>query len=308
MYTEEYESAEEYEERGFSIKRVLFRFLMIILIVILIVFLMTKIIMPKLDSSKSNDSSDNINEVMEENASTVKNSVFDYYSDKELPIDEKITLSKMIDIGMISSLKDVKNNKLNYNDSYIQVLKVDDEYSLKINFKTKYNEKYYVIYFGKYDYCEISFCEKDDSKLLTDSNKEQVNQEQSEVYDENTSIKQSIQEVEEQKKNEVQEENPIKILYQYEKITPVKMSEWSEWTDWKKTTCTFDNITCDQSDENCLLELKVKRENNNTVCYKSLRKRTKISSSYKTTRWSIYEDKDLLENNWDYTGKTKESR
>lgn len=304
MYTE------EYEERGFSIKRILFRFLIIVIIIILIIFLMTKIIMPRLDNNKSNDNdnSNSINEVMEENAVIVKNAVFDYYSDKELSIDEKITFNQMIDMGMISSLKNVENNKLNYDDSYIQVSKSDDEYSLRINFKTKNNEKYYVIYFGKYDYCETSLCEKDESKLSTDSNKEQVNQEQNEVYDENTPIKQSIQEAEEQKKDEVKEEDPIKILYQYEKFTPAKMSDWSEWTEWEKTTCTFNNITCNQNDENCLLELKIKRENNNTECFKSLRKRTKISSSYKTTRWSIHEDKDLLENNWNYTGKTKESR
>lgn len=309
MYTE------EYEDRGFSIKKILFRFIIIVIIIILIIFLMAKIIMPKLDNSKSNDNSSNINEVMEENASTVKNAIFNYYSDKEISTSETITLNKMIDMGIIKSLKDIENNNLNYDDSYIQISEItSDEYSLKINFKTKSNEKYYIIYFGKYNYCENVLCEKDDSKISNTNNQESINPEENEEYNDNIPIKQSIeeanktQEAEEKTQNENKENIQTETLYQYEKITPVKMSDWSEWTDWEKTTCTFNNIECIKDDENCLLELKVKRESNNTVCYKSIRKRTKLSSSYKTTRWSVYEDKELLQDGWYYTGKTKESK
>ncbi len=303
MYTEE-----EYEERGFSLKKILFRFLIIVIIVVLIIYLMVKVIMPKLDSKKSTNSKTNSSEIMEKNSNIIKSAVISYYDDKEIPLEEKITVNQMINEGIITTLKEDKNNKLDHENSFIEITKTDSDYALKINLKTASNEKYYVVYFGAYEYCgDKKLCEKDDSKAASDIAKNNDTKEDDNDYDENTPIKQGTEENnQENVKNNHQEE--VKTLYKYEKITPTKMSEWSEWTDWAQTTCTLDNITCDNSDEDCLLEVRIKKESNGTICYKSLRKRTKISSSYKTTRWSTYNDKDLLDNGWKLTGETKESK
>lgn len=312
MYTEEDYEEKEYEERGFSLKKVLFRFLIIVLIIILVIYLMVKVIMPKLDNKDQADNKTNSSEIMKENSNIIKASIFNYYDDKDLPTDEKMNINQMIDKGIITSLKEDKNNKVDYNDSYIQITKMDEDYALKINLKTATDEKYYVIYFGQYEYCEgKKLCEKDDTKKSSDETKEENGND--EEYDENTPIKQSVEDAQKQEtskeetKEEVKEEK-VKTLYKYEKITPTRLSDWSEWTNWAKTTCTLNDISCSNDDENCLLELKIKRESNGTICYKSLRKRTKISSSYKTTRWSTYDDKDLLDNGWKYTGETKENK
>lgn len=303
MYTEE-----EYEERGFSLKKILFRFLIIVIIVVLIIYLMVKVIMPNLDSKKSTNSKTNSSEIMEKNSNIIKSAVISYYDDKEIPLEEKITVNQMINEGIITTLKEDKNNKLDHKNSFIEITKTDSDYALKINLKTASNEKYYVVYFGAYEYCEDKkLCEKDDSKAASDIAKNNDTKEDDNDYDENTPIKQGTEENnQENVKNNHQEE--VKTLYKYEKVTPTKMSEWSEWTDWAQTTCTLDNITCDNSDEDCLLEVRIKKESNGTICYKSLRKRTKISSSYKTTRWSTNNDKDLLDNGWKLTGETKESK
>ena len=310
MYTEEDYDEKEYEERGFSLKKILLRFLIIVIIIILVIYLMVKVIMPKLDNKKSTNNKANANEITETNYNNIKTSIFNYYNDKDLPAEEKMTIRQLVEEGIIKTPKEDKNNKLDYDDSYIQITKVDDDYALKINLKTALDEKYYTIYFGHYEYCgENKFCEKDDSKKTSDETvKEDSKNNDDTDYDENTPIKQSVEDVKEPETSKEEQKEEVKTLYKYEKITPSKISDWSKWSDWAKTTCTFSDITCNDDDENCLLELKIKRESNGTVCYKSLRKRTKISSSYKTTRWSTYNDTELLNSGWKYTGETKEQK
>ena len=42
-----------------------------------------------------------------------------------------------------------------------------------------------------------------------------------------------------------------------------------------------------------------------TVCYKSTKSRTLESSASTKTKWSSYNDRDLLDNGWTYTGRKK---
>ena len=311
MYTEEDYEEKEYEERGFSLKKVLLRFLIIVIIIILVIYLMVKVIMPRLDHKKSTNNEASSNKITETNYNNIKTSIFNYYNDKDLPSEEKMSIRQLIDKGIIATPKEDKDNKLDYDNSYIEITKIDDDYSLKINLKTALDEKYYTIYFGHYEYCEENkLCEKDDSKITSsETEKEESKDNDDNDYDENTPIKQSVEDAEKQEKEKQdQQQEKTTTLYRYEKTTPVKLSEWSKWSDWAKTTCTLSDISCDNNDENCLLELKIKRESNGTICYKSLRKRTKISSSYTTTRWSKYNDEELLNNGWKYTGETKENK
>lgn len=303
MYTE------EYEERGYSLKKILIKFLIVIAIVVIIIGIWLKLSSSSSNNNrnKGNETSLSYTEIYNKNVESIKESTISYYKEDLLPEEEgkyeTLTLKEMLDKKMIDTLIEDDNDKLDYEKSYIKITNTGQEFILKINIKTEKREKSELIYLGHYNYCTSYICERDE--LLQEEEEEPVN------------IKQSKDDIEENEviedknnsntsKSEVLTEN--ETLYKYVRVTPAKLSNWSNWSNWQKSNCEVKDRTCQNNDTNCLIELKTSKkydEQNEPICYQSIRRRTKISSSYTTTRWSKYNDTDLLNSGWNYTGETK---
>lgn len=293
MYTD----TEEYEERGFSLKKILIRFIIIVAIVLVLIGILAIISNRKDNETKKKPNSGVVfSDLFKENKEKVKNGVISYYKEDTLPKEdgkyEELSFKELKDKGIISNLRENSNDKLDYKKSYIKITKSGKEYILKVNIKTASNEANSLFYLGSYDYCENTYiCERNDDLEVEEDVDVPIKQSKDDVSTDDGSS-QSVH-VEEK-------------LYQYVKVTPAKFSEWTDWSSSEEVNCSTTEIIC--NDDNCLLEVKVSKENDlssGIKCYRKYRKRTKLASSYTTTRWSKQNDKDLLNNGWSYTGEIK---
>lgn len=290
MYTE------EYEERGFPIRSFLIKFLIIVIIVLLLIWLLPKFVKPKNEKEKKPVSyTADSEEVYQENINKMQDAAFEYYDEDTLPGEDgkydKITLKELIDKGYIGELTDHNNKKLDAEDSYIKVTKVEDnKYIMKINLKDSEKEDYVLVNVGHFGYCEKYICKE----IEADKDNEEDNSE-------DTNIKSSVYD---DKPIDTGVEEPVIVdeSYKYTKTIPAKMSDWSNWSNWQETDCSdLHEVTCDNNNGNCLTEVRIK--NSNGICYKSYRNRKVLVSSYTITRWSTKYNQELINNGWTYIGK-----
>jgi len=168
MYTEE-----EYERRGFPFRELLLKFILIIIIVFLLVWILSKIITPKTDNQKQKVENNVLSsELFSRKLEKMKIAAINYYTEEKLPKkigkSDKMTLDEMIKKKLIS--KSNKNdNKYDSKKSYIKITKLNNEYLLKINLKTKAKEDHILVYLGHYSYCKTYICEKKESTDVDDN-------------------------------------------------------------------------------------------------------------------------------------------
>ncbi len=164
----------ETKERKFLFKDILIQVLFIVLFVLLLLWLFpTK----NSNSNKANNKkvacegttcSQNskivVDRIFNENIISMKDAAKSYYTLERLPqkVGDKvrITLEKMLEEKIILPFTDKDGNTCSPTESYVEVVKYDNEYVMKVNLKCGKEENYLLVHMGCYDYCKTTVCEK----------------------------------------------------------------------------------------------------------------------------------------------------
>ena len=134
------------ERRGFTIKDLLIRLILIIIFIFLLIWLFP---MPDLKPLNYQIFADNIDRM--------KNVAKSYYTVERLPENindyKKMTLEEMINQNLILPLMDSNGKYCSTKDSYVKVTKLENEYIIKVNLSCSDKEAYIIEHFGCYDIC-----------------------------------------------------------------------------------------------------------------------------------------------------------
>ncbi len=103
--------------------------------------------------------------IFRNNIREMKDTALMYYTKDRLPKNigdkSKITLEEMINKKLILSLLDKEGKACDSKSSYVEIVKHEKEYVLKINLKCGSEEDYILVPVGCYDYCPgKGVCEK----------------------------------------------------------------------------------------------------------------------------------------------------
>ncbi|MBQ9011753.1 MAG: hypothetical protein IJ093_03800 [Bacilli bacterium] len=150
-----------YQERqsGFIFKNIILKLLLIVIIILVVVglFPTKKYVENLLDQTNGTTSSI----VFNSNLQTMKDAALSYYNGKRLPDkSDTLTLKQMLDKNLLTEVKDSNNKTCDTNKSYVTVTKNEDDYTLNISLTCNKKTKKIVSYFGSYNYCTSSVCEK----------------------------------------------------------------------------------------------------------------------------------------------------
>ena len=323
MYTEE-------NTRGrFSLRDILLKAIIVIVFLILIIFIITKLTTPNSTNNKKKISS-NYDKVFSENLETMEKAAFSYYTKDKLPAEvgdkEEITLREMVNSNLLDAFTDADGKSCDVNESYIRLTKNEKDYTLKVNLKCNSKEDYSLMKVGEYDYCEHDICKKDTTK---ENEKESEPTKEVEITEptnnttnninnnNNLSNSNTSSNITNNNNNQSNSNTPTYIsMYEYKKVTNPVFSGWSSWSKWFYNNNRYSAIKCNNNDTNCLTEIQLysRRENIGTkdgklvyatVHYYSYRTRTLISSGSTDTKWSTYNDTNLLNQGYTYTGNIR---
>lgn len=133
-------------ERGFTIKDLLIRLVLIVVFIFLLIWLF-----PMPDLKPLN------NQIFADNIDRMKNVAKTYYTIERLPENindyKKMTLKEMIENKLILPLMDSNGNYCSEKDSYIQITKLENEYIIKVYLSCSDKQDYIIEHFGCYDIC-----------------------------------------------------------------------------------------------------------------------------------------------------------
>ena len=322
MYTEE-------NQRGrFPLRDILLKAIVVIIFLILIIFIITRVTTP---NNKNNNSTSQYDEVFSENLETMEKAAFNYYTKDKLPLEvgavSELTLREMINSNLLEAFTDADGNACDVNNSYIRLTKNDDDYTLRVNLKCDKKEDYSLMKVGEYDYCEHDICKRDSGKENNKNDKEDTADEVEITETTDTTTRDNTTNSDNSNSNNasnyggnnssITTSPPIVTLYEYRKVTNPVLSGWSSWSPLKLNGNRYTAVKCGVNDANCLREVLLYSrtevigddDNGNpvygTVTYYSYRTRTLISSGSTDTKWSTYNDTNLLNQGYTYTGNTR---
>ena len=166
-----------YNERKdtFSVKDIIVQVLCILLFIFLLLWLFpTKSFIKKNYNGtySSSDSTVNVEEseqvvdaIFNFNVQTMKEAAISYYTTSRLPAKvgdtDTMSLRKMLSEKLILSFLDSDNKQCDLDNSYVQITKLSDEYTLKVNLVCPASKSdYIIVHLGCYDYCKGNVCEK----------------------------------------------------------------------------------------------------------------------------------------------------
>lgn len=325
MYTEE-------NARGrFPLRDILLKAIVVIIFLILIIFIITKV---TTKDTTSNSVSSNYDKVFSENLEAMENAAFSYFTKDRLPTEvgdvKETTLREMVNSNLLEAFTDADGNSCDVNNSYIRLTKNDDDYTLRVNLKCDKKEDYSLMKVNEYDYCEHDICKRDNSKEDSKSDKKEETKEV-EITESSDTSKNTENNTNTNTNNNSNRSNntntnnntntgnnlQVKTMYEYRKVTNPVLSGWSSWSSWELNNHRYVAVKCSSNDANCLREVQLysRRERIGvdsegrvlyaTVNYYSYRTRTLISSGYTDTKWSTYNDTNLLNQGYTYTGNTR---
>ncbi|HIR59366.1 MAG TPA: hypothetical protein IAB38_04880 [Candidatus Onthousia excrementipullorum] len=325
MYTEE-------NQRGrFPLRDILLKAIVVIIFLILIIFIITKVTEPSKNTTKS---SSNYDKVFSENLEAMEKAAYSYFTTDRLPKElgevNELTLREMINSNLLNAFTDADGNACDVNNSFIRLTKNDNDYTLRVNLECDKKEDYTLTKVGEYDYCEHDICKRDSSKDKKETTKESEETKEVEITEDkkNTTPSQNSSSNTSTGSNGSTSNSPttntpstnttpqVTTMYEYRKVTAPVLSNWSSWSSWQYNTNRISAIKCSDTDANCLKEVLLysRREQvgtkdgkpvYGTVNYYSTRTRTLISSGSTDTKWSTYNDKNLLNQGYTYTGNTR---
>ncbi len=324
MYTEE-------NARGrFPLRDILLKAIVVIIFLILIIFIITKLTSSNKESN-TNKVNSNYDKVFSENLEKMENAAFDYYTKDNLPkaVGEKteLTLRDMVNRNLLEAFTDANGKSCDVNSSYIRLTKNDNDYTLKVNLKCEEKEDYSLMKVGEYSYCENTICKKDSSKEDKEETKKEEPTKEVEITEssKNSSNSNIISNANTNTNTNTNTSNnntsnntpQVITMYEYRKVTNPVLSNWSEWSAWQYNNDRIGAVICGVDDANCLKEIQLysRIENIGTmpdgkpsygrVHYYSYRTRTLISNGSVDTKWSTYNDINLLNKGYTYTGNTR---
>ncbi len=106
--------------------------------------------------------------IFQDNLNTMKEVSTAYYTTERLPKNEgdtkKMTLGEMLEMKLLTDVKDKNGNTCDVNNSYVEITKLEKEYKLKVNLKCGNEEDYIITYLGCYNYCLNDICERQREK------------------------------------------------------------------------------------------------------------------------------------------------
>lgn len=322
MYTEE-------NARGrFPLRDILLKAIVVIIFLVLIIFIITKMTNPT-DNNKISTS--NYDEVFSTNLKAMENAAFDYFTEDRLPQEvgdeKKLTLREMVNSNLLEAFTDANGKSCDVNKSYIRLTKNDEDYTLRVNLKCEDKEDYSLQKVGEYSYCDKTLCKKDSSKEK-DSDKEEKTEVTEEVNITEDSTNANVGNTNSNITNNNTYNNTTnnatqgtnnsqsKVMYEYKKVTNPSFSAWSSWSSWEYNTNRYSAVKCDDNDTSCLKEIQLYSRKEQvgtyngkpvyaTAHYYSVRTRTLLSSGSVDTKWSTYNDTNLLNQGYAYTGNMK---
>lgn len=261
MYTEEYEA------KGFPLRSFLLKLIFVLIFVFLLIWLIPKATTQKLENKNDTDlSPTSHDEVFAENLEKMQKVAVDYYQKDRLPqtvgSSDKMTLSSMIQKKLIVPLVDHQNNKCDVHKSYVKVTKLDQEYLMKINLKCKKEEDYILVHMGDYSYCDGDICPKKDTEILEEESNpvEEVDFGKNYSSSQGENISSDDSNISDVTVEEPEVSVPVHTpgyLYEYQKTTGAKYSDWSKWSAWSRTSCNTVAYGCNDSNPSCMKKLQV---------------------------------------------------
>ena len=328
MYTEE-------NFRGrFPLRDILLKVIVVIIFIVLLAWLIAKILGPNNQVSKDTTKYD---EVFNANIKIMEDAALTYYNTENLPKEvgdvSELSLRDMINNSLIDAFTDADDKACDVNDSYIRLTKNNEDYTLRVSLKCNEKEDYTLTKVGEYEYCENTICKEDTSKNKEEEKKEDdTPKEEVEIKEDNNSntsttnngaISYNYNNSTTTNNNTTNTQTPSNdnktsttVTYEYKKVTAPVLSRWSSWSDWIVNTKNYTSIMCSSTDTNCLREVQTisNREKIGTykgqpvyatVYYYSYRTRRLISSGSTDIKWSTYNDTNLLNNGYTYTGNKR---
>ena len=195
---------------GFSLRDIFIQILFIVLFVFILVCLFpTKgsinkefaDINSKLDALTSG--------IFNTNLQTMKDAAVSYYTTERLPEKVKdvksMTLKEMIDNKLLVEFKDGNGKSCDLKDSYVEVVKLENEYQMKVNLSCTDNDAYIIVHLGCYDYCKATgVCEKKETPVVTCNEPKKV----------------------------------VTCQYEYKKVTNGSWGDFGNWSSWSTTKAT----------------------------------------------------------------------
>ncbi len=326
MYTEE-------NAKGrFPLRDILLKAIVVIIFIILIIFIISKLTAP--NNSKSAKEDSNYDKVFNQNIALMETAAYTYFTKDKLPTEvgdvSELTLREMINSNLLEAFTDADGKACNVTESYIRLTKNTDDYTLRVNLVCDQKEDYTLTKVGEYDYCEHDICKRDSSKEESNDQKEDSEEPTKEVditeptndtASTNTSRNNTYAYVPNTNNNNNNNNSNNNqaistTMYEYRKEMPPVLSEWSSWSDWDYNNKRYTAIKCASTDTSCLREVqlfsrreKIGTKNGKpvyaTVNYYSYRTRTLQSSGSSDIKWSTYNDTNLLNQGYTYTGNTR---
>lgn len=213
-------------------------------------------------------------QIYADNLERMKDAAISYYTDERLPqsVGESytMTLSDMIGKKLLVPLIDKNNKPCDVSESYVKITKLDNEYLLKVYLKDSEREDYILVHLGCYTYCDSYICEKEET-TITGGGSSKPSEDvpikdgvDDTVYDEGTTdtpSKPSDPDVElpDPDDGDTTVEVPDKVkgyLYEYQKNQGASFTNWSSWSNWSKTSCSTEEINCNDKDPDCVKKLQ----------------------------------------------------
>lgn len=237
---------------GYKLRNFLLKTIVIIAIIALLIWLLPKFASYKKNIKKKNNADSNITSQVEtkyeSNHIELKEVGLKYYSEEKLPKEvgqkNKVTIEQLQKENLISEIKDSNGTSCNKKDSYVEITKLEDEYLLKTNLVFEDKTDYKIYHVGKYDYCEHTLCENTVQEEVEIETKEE-NKEQENKTENNNKEEDNTENKEAENKNNNEPE------------TVLVLTPFSKWSAYERTSCDTKEVTCAESDQNCLQELKL---------------------------------------------------
>ncbi len=224
------------EERSNSILRALFKVIIVVIFILFIIWLLS------VSVRKSNTVvTDNkvIDTVYQQNLDRMKDAGISYYTLERLPKNvgdmKKITLGEMYDAHLLLEIMDEDGNACSSDDSYIEVVKLENEYKMKVKLECPKKDAYIIVYLGCYDYCKGFICEKSDGKSEIIDNGDHGDAKGNLPSSSSNSNRPSSSS---NPKPSSSSSHATVTEYEYVKRTDGHWTDWSAWSKWQKNPVT----------------------------------------------------------------------
>ncbi len=215
-----------YEENNnaFALKDLVLKILFAVLVIFIIIWLFpTKGYIDKAINQKLGTSN---GQVFNTNANIMKEAALGYFNGTRLPEKEgdtkKLTLKQMLDEKLLVSFTDGNGKHCNNNKSYVEIVKNEEDYKMKVNLNCTDKKAYVVSYIA----CTDGVCSK--KKLTEENTSEQVAEKS--VTEEKSSTKQTTNTVNVAKSVSVAKPKQATKRGYY-----TNYGSWSAWTTNKVT-------------------------------------------------------------------------